>query len=153
MYYQNEPSIWFILYGVYEVYSIDNLPNKIKNGAYAINPDEYSDIRTHWVELYINTKTATYFDSFRVEHMPNEIKKFIKRNVKIKDIIENIFMIQAYDSIMCGYFCIGFIDFMFKDNRLTDFANIFSPNDLKKNDDIFLNYFLSNFRCDTMRFH
>ena len=85
--------------------------------------------------------------------MPNEIKKFIKRNVKIKDIMANIFMIPAYDSIMCGYFCIGFIVFMFKDNRLTDFANIFSPNDFKKKYDILLNYFLSNFRCDTMRFH
>ena len=47
MYYQSKPSIWFILYGVYGVYSIDNLPNKIKDGAYAINPDEYSNIGTH----------------------------------------------------------------------------------------------------------
>ena len=46
---------------------------------------------------------------------------------------------------MCGYFCIGFIDFMFKGNSLTDFTNLFSPNNLKKkNDDIILNYFLTN---------
>ena len=45
---------------------------------------------------------------------------------------------------MCGYFCIGFIDFMFKANSLTDFTNLFSPNNFKKNDDIILSYFLSN---------
>ena len=44
---------------------------------------------------------------------------------------------------MCGYFCIGFIDFMFKGNNLTDFANLFSPNNFKKNDDIIFNYFLT----------
>ena len=51
---------------------------------------------------------------------------------------------QAYDSIMCGQFFIGFINFMFNGNTLTDFTNIFSTNDLKKNDDIILNYFLAN---------
>ena len=45
---------------------------------------------------------------------------------------------------MCGYFCIGFISFMFKGNSLIDFINLFSPNDFKKNDDIILNYFLAN---------
>ena len=49
----------------------------IKNGTYIINIDEYSDIRTHWVALYVNSKTVTYFDSFEVEHIPKEIKKFI----------------------------------------------------------------------------
>ena len=46
------------------VYSRDNLPEKIKDGAYVINLDEYSDIGNHWVALYVNTKTVTYFDSF-----------------------------------------------------------------------------------------
>ena len=87
--------------------------------------------------LYINNKTVTYFDSFGVEHIPKEIIKFIDN----KNMITNIFRIQAYDSIMCGYFCIGFINFMFNDNSLTDFINLFSPNDLKKNDDIIPNYF------------
>ena len=45
---------------------------------------------------------------------------------------------------MCGYFCIGFIDFMFKITNLTDFTNLFSPNSFKQNDDIILNYFLTN---------
>ena len=60
------------------VYSRDNLPNKIKDGAYVINLDEYSDIGTHWVALWVNNN-ITYFDSFGVEHIPKEIKAFINR--------------------------------------------------------------------------
>ena len=98
---------------------------KLKNGAYVINLDEYHDTGTHWVALYVNNKSATYFDSFGVEHTPKEIMKFLGN----KSIITNIFRIQAYDSVMCGYFCIGFIDFMFNGNNLTDFTNLFSPNE------------------------
>ena len=90
--------------------------------------------------LYSNNMTVTYFDSFGVEHIPKEIMKFIGN----KNIITNIFRIKAYDSIMCGYFCNGFINFMFNGNSLTDFTNIFSPSDLKKSDNIILNYFLAN---------
>ena len=129
-YNQNEPRF-------NGVFSRDNLPNSIKNGAYVINLDEYHDIGTHWVAFYVNNKTITYFDSFGVEHIPKEIMKFIAR----KKIITNIYRRQAYDSIMCGYFCIGFINFMFDGKSLTDYTNLFSPNDLKKNDDIILNYF------------
>ena len=93
-----------------------------------INLDEYHDIGTHWVVLYVNNKTVTYFDSFGVKDIPKEIINFIDN----KNIITNIFRIQAYDSIMCGYFCIGFINFMFSGNSLTDYTNLFSPNDLKK---------------------
>ena len=110
------------------------------NGAYAINLDEYHDIGTHLVALYVNNKAVTCFDSFGVEHIPKEIMKYIDN----KNIITNIFRTKAYDSIMCGYFCIGFINFMFKGNSLTDFTNLFSPNDFRKNDDIILNYFLAN---------
>ena len=60
--------------------------------------------------------------------------------IGIKKIITNIFRIQAYDSIMCGYFCIGFINFMFNGNSLTDYTTLFSPKDLKKNDSIILKY-------------
>ena len=45
---------------------------------------------------------------------------------------------------MCGHFCIGFIDFMFKGKTLIEFANLFSPNNFKKNDNIILNYFMRN---------
>ena len=122
------------------VYSRDNL-FKIKDGAYVINLDKYSDIATHWVALYINNNDVTYFDSFGVEHVPKEIKTFISN----KNIKTNIFRIQAHDSIMCGYFCTGFIDFILKGKTLTEYTNLFSPNNLTKNDDIILNYFMSNF--------
>ena len=71
------------------VCSRDNLPNKIKYGAYVINLDEYSDIGTHWIALYAKNNDITYFDSFGVEHIPKEIIKFIDR----KNIIANIFRI------------------------------------------------------------
>ena len=82
---------------------------------------------------------VTYFDSFGVEHIPKEIIKFINN----KNIKRYIFRIQAYDSMMCGYFCTGFIDFMLEGKILADFTNLFSPNDFKKNDDIILNYFFN----------
>ena len=82
-----------------------------------MNLDEYSNIGTHWVALYVHNKGVTYFDSFGVEHIPKEIKAFIGHSLSIKT---NIFRIQAYDSIMCGYFCIGFIDFMLAAKKLTD---------------------------------
>ena len=135
MYYQNEPRF-------NGVYSRDNLLDKIKDGAYVMNLDEYSDIETHWIALYLSSKTTTYFDSFGVEHIPKKIKKIINN----KNIIVNIFRTQAYDSITCGYFCIGFINFMFKGNNLTDFTNLFAPNNLKRNDDIILKYFMTNFK-------
>ena len=129
-YYQNEPRF-------NGVFSRDNLPNNnIKNGAYVINLDEYHDIGTHWVALYVNNKTIIYFDSFGAEHIPKEFIKFIGN----KKIITNIYRIQAYDSIMCGYFCIGFINFMFNGNNLTDYTSLFSPNDFKKNDHIIHKY-------------
>ena len=93
--------------------------------AYVINLDDYSDIGTHWVTLWVNNNNVTYFDSFEVEHIPKEIIKFIEnRNMKT-----NIFRIQAYDSIMCGSFCIAFIDFMLKSKSLTEYTNLFTPND------------------------
>ena len=90
-YYQNEPRF-------NDVYSRDNLSFEKKVWAYVINLDEYSDIGTHWVPLYVLNNDAIYFDSFGVEHIPEEIKKFISN----KNIKTNIFRIQEYDSIMCG---------------------------------------------------
>ena len=83
---------------------------------------------------------VAYFDSFGVEHIPKEIKTFLKN----ENITINIFRIQAYDSIMCGYFCIGFIDFLLAGKTLTEYTNLFSPRNFKKNDDIILNYFMRN---------
>ena len=74
------------------------------------------------------SNNVTYFDSSGVEHIPEVIKKFIGN----KNIITNFFRIQAYDSVMCGYFCIGFIHFMVAGKTLTDFTNLFSPNNSKR---------------------
>ena len=82
---------------------------------------------------------VTYFDSFGVEHIPKEIKAFIDHSLSIKT---NIFGILAYNTIICGYFCIGFIDFMLAGK--TEYTNLFSLNNFKKNDDIMLNYFTIN---------
>ena len=129
-YYQNEPRF-------NGVYSRDNLPNKIKDGAYVINLDEYSDIGTHWVAFYVSNNDVTYFDSFGVEHIPKEIKTFITN----KNIKTSIFRIQEYASITCRYFSLGFINSMLAGKTLTDFTNLFSLNNFKKNDDIIFNYF------------
>ena len=130
-YCQNEPRF-------NGIYSRDNL-QKIKDGEYIINLDEYSDIGTRWVASYVQNN-VTYFDSFRVEHIPKEIRTFIGN----KNIKTNIFRIQTYDSIVCGYFCIGFIDFMLAGKTLTNFLNLSSPNNFKRNDDIILNFFMAN---------
>ena len=136
-YYQNEPRF-------NGVYSRDNPPkrsstDKIKDRVYVRNLHEDSDIGTHWIALYVLSNDAAYFHSFGVEHILKEIKTFIKN----KSIKTNIFRIQAYNLIMCGYFCVGFIDFMLPGKTLTNFTNLCSPNNFKKNDDIILN-FLTN---------
>ena len=96
----------------------------------------------------MNNNNVIYFDSFGVEHIPKEIKVFINRPLSSalqnKNIKTNVFWIQAYDSIMCGYFCIGFTEFMLAGKTLTEYTNLFSPNNFKKNDDIILNYVMSN---------
>ena len=74
------------------------------------------------------------------DNVPKEIEMFIDKSI----VVTNIFRTQAYDSIMCGYFCIEFIDFMLKVKTLIKYTNLFSPNDFKKNDDIILNYFMDN---------
>ena len=90
-----------------------------------------------------------YFDSFGVEHIPKEINKFINYDTTklmakpsslersaIARIKSNISRIQAYDSIICGYFCIEFINYMLKGKTLLDYTNLFSPNNFRKNDQI-----------------
>ena len=68
---------------------------------------------------FVKKNEIVYFDSFGVEHIPEEIKKFIgNRNIKA-----NIYRVQATNSIMCGY------------------TNMFSPYDFNKNDSIIFSYF------------
>ena len=120
-YYQNEPRF-------NGLFSRDNLLKKIKVGAYVINRDEYADVGTHWIALFCSKSEIVYFDSFSVEHVPEEVKEFIaKKNIKA-----NIFRVQANTSVMCSYFCIGFIDFMLAGKKMTDFTNLFSPHHFKK---------------------
>ena len=78
--------------------------------------------------MYASNNNVTYFDSLGVEHIPKETKKFVNKST----IVTNIFRIQGYDSIMCRYSCIGFIDFMLSGETLTDFTSLFSPNNFKK---------------------
>ena len=129
-YCQNEPR-------VNGVFSRNNLLKKIKDWVYVINLDEYADVGTHWIDLFCNRNEIVYFNSFGLEHVPEEIKEFIGN----KNIKANIFLVQASNSVMCGYFCIGFIDFMLAGKKLTDCTNLFSPHDFKKSDDIILSYF------------
>ena len=71
----------------------------------------------------------------------NIFQKKFKKTIGNKNIMANIYRIQAYDSIMCEYFCIGLFDFMLKGKSLLDYTNLFSPNDYENNDKIILKYF------------
>ena len=120
--YQNEPRF-------NGVYARENLPKKIKDWAYIIILYEYSDVGTHWnaIVLYCKDDEIVYIDSFGFEHLPKEIKKFIER----KNIKANLLRVQSNDSIICEYFCTGFINF----------TSFFLLMNLKKNDVIILKYF------------
>ena len=84
----------------------------------------------------MNGDNIVNFDRFGVDHILKEIKQFIEN----KNIIANIYKIQIYVSIICEYFCIGFIDFMLKGKSLLNYTNLVSPNDYEKNDKIKLIY-------------
>ena len=132
-YYKNEPRFD-------GVFSRNNLPKK-KGGAYIINLDEYPNVGTHWIALFCRKNEIIYFNSFGVEYIPEQIKEFIKEFPENKSTKTNISRVQEDNSIMCGYFSIGFIDFMLAGKKSTDYTNLFSPHDLKKNDNIILSYF------------
>ena len=123
--YKNEPRF-------NGVYYRNNLPGKIKKGAYVTNLDEYENTGTHWMALFVKTNEVIYFYSFGIEHIPKEIEHAVGN----KEIKANIFRLQAYDSTMCGYYCTEFINYMLKSKTLLDYTNFFSPNDFKKNDQI-----------------
>ena len=110
----------------------------------------YNSTETDWIALYVNVN-VTYFDSFVVEYIPKEIKNLIRN----KNVVKNNYVIQANDSIMYRYFCIGFFDFMIKNRSFLDDSNLFYPNKYEKNDKIIVKYFqypetkkvLSNIDC------
>ena len=116
-YYQTEPRF-------NDVYSRNNLPKNVKDGAYVINLYEYADVGTHWIALFCKRSEIVYFDSSVIE----EIKNFIGH----KSIKAIIFRVEAKYSIMRWYCNIGFIDFIIAGKKLTDFMKIFLLMTLKK---------------------
>ena len=109
------------------VYSRDNIPNKIKDGAYMIKLDEYADVSTHLIPLYCKNDEIVYCNRFGDEHVPEETEKtFQHKNIKV-----NIFRVQLNNS-MCGHFCIRFNHFIFAGKTLIDFTSLFSPYDFEK---------------------
>lgn len=119
------------------VFSRDNLNIFNKDGAYIINLDKYDNIGTHWVAIYLKNDNVTYFDSFGIEYIPKEITKLIND----KSIKSNIFRIQSLNSILCGYFYIGFIEYTFNNLGLNEYTKLFLVTDFDKNDQIILDYF------------
>ena len=123
------------------VYSRNNLRN-LKKGAYIINLDHSENTRTHWAVIFVKEDEVIYFDSFGVEYIPKEIMERIEHSsLRNKSIKTSISRIQSYDSIMCGYFCILFIEYMLNNKTLTGFTTLFSPWNFEKNDQIIKRYF------------
>ena len=89
---------------------------RIKDGAHVINPNEKRSKGTHWVSLFIDKNTAVYFNSFKIEYIPQEVL----RKIKGKSIMLNIFRIQSDDSIMCEFYCRAFIEYMIARKILLD---------------------------------
>ena len=125
-YFKNEPR--FV-----GVFSKNTLPDKTDEGAYVINLEDDTKAGSHWVALFIKKDKCIYFDSFGIEYFPKEVEVFVK---DLSEIDRNIFRIQSNKSIMCGYYCIKFIEYMFAGKKLHDFTILFSPNDFNKNDEI-----------------
>ena len=105
------------------VFSRNNLPGKTKGGVYVINLNKYADIGAQQIALFCNKNEVVYFDSFGVAHVLKETKEFVGN----RNMIANIFRVQANNSVMCGYFCIVFTDFMLAGKTLTDFTNFYLP--------------------------
>ena len=100
---------------------IVDLPRKIKDGPYIINLDEYADVGTHLIAFYVLDIETIQFDSFGVEHVPEEIFKIIGN----KNIKTTIFRIQANGSIMCQYFCNGIIYYTLPGRNLSQCISLF----------------------------
>ena len=118
------------------VYSKNDIQSK-KDGSYTIKLNECAGVGKHWIALFCTEIEIIYFGSFGVEHVPKEIEKLVGH----KNMKTNIFRIQSNNSLVCGYFCIGFIDFMFADKTLIDHTSLFSSYDCEKNDSIILIHF------------
>ena len=113
------------------------MSKNLKNGAFVINHDEYADVGSHWIALYISNNDVIYLGSNALDYFSKSAKKFIGN----KNIQANIFRIQTKNSIMCSYFCIWFIDFMLAGKTVIDYTILLSPCKFEKDDKIILIYF------------
>ena len=91
----------------------------------------------HWVSLFVEINLVVYFDSFGIGYIPLKVLK----KIRDKSITHNILIIHDNESVMCGFYCITFIEYMLAGKTLLDYKNFFSPNDCKKNDKIINKYF------------
>ena len=89
-----------------KVFTHEIICKTLRDGAYAVILNKYKSIGTHWIALYANGNSVTYFDGFGAKHIPEDISN--------NNVMTNILRIQANDLIMYEYFSIGFIDFMLK---------------------------------------
>ena len=111
--------------------------HRIKDGTYLINIDETNSKGIHWVSLFIDKNLAVYSDSFEIEYIPQKILN----KIKDKSITHNIFRIQDNESVMCGFYYIAFIEYMFAGKTLLEYTDLFSVSDYKKNYKIIYKYF------------
>ena len=93
------------------------------------------------VSFFINRHMAVYFDSFEIKYIPQEVLN----KIKDKSTVHKIFRIQDNDSIMCGIYCIAFIENMLAEKTLLNYTNLFYPNDYKKNDKMIYKYFIDKY--------
>ena len=95
---------------------------------------------THWPSLFIDKNTAVYFASFGIDYTPQEVLN----KIKDKSITNNIFRKKDNESIMCGFYCIAFIEYMLAGKTLLNYTNLFSPNNYKKNDKVIYKFLKTN---------
>ena len=111
--------------------------HRIKDGTYLINIDETNSKGTHWVSLFIDKNLAVFSDSFEIEYIPQKILN----KIKDKSITHNIFRIRDNESVMCGFYYIAFMEYMFAGKTLLEYTDLFSVSDYKKNYKIIYKYF------------
>ena len=123
------------------VFSRNNLP-RIKDGAHVTNLDDEKSKVTQWFSLFSDINTAVFVDFFEAEYTPQKALNKIRLIRKL--ITLNIFRIQDNNSVICGFYCIAFIEYMVVGQTLLD-TNLFSTNDYQKNDKIIYKYFKDNY--------
>ena len=110
---------------------------KIKDGAYVINLDEKIAKGTHQASLFTDKNLAVYFHSLGIDYISPEVLN----KIRDKWITHNIFRTQENESIMCGFSCIAFIEYMLAWKNLLYYTNLFSSDNYKINDKIIYKYF------------